>query len=109
MASMPEPMNPSANRAPAHRPARGWRALAASAALLRLVWPWACRVAEVDTMIANMTRLLNAIPVITSSREARSFRRAFVGARSSSGTARRPCSGSSRMSSSRWADCQKNR
>ena len=81
MASMPEPMNPSANRVSAIPPAAGLRACAACAALVIVVLPLAPIVAPVETMIANMTRFENAIPVKSSSRLVRSFsfgRRRFV-------------------------------
>jgi hypothetical protein len=76
MASSPLPMKPGANSALAKWPAKGLNASAGWAALWMLVLWWLCRVWAVATMMANMTRLENVMPVKTSRRLVACLRRA---------------------------------
>ena len=79
MASSPLPMKPSANSALAKWPAKGLSASAAWGALWMLVLWWLCRVWAVATMMANMTRSENVMPVKTSRRLVACLRRARRG------------------------------
>src|SRR5882724_3867596 len=60
--------NPNAKSVPAHLPANGTNALAASAASVMLRCPWAYSVAAVQTMMKNTMAMQLTLPISTSAR-----------------------------------------
>ena len=96
-------MMPSANSAKAKSPAIGRSAAAASAALVMLVMPCACKVTAVASMIASATRLEKPMPTQVSMPMRRNSRGAARGLRRS-GALPWSC-----ISSTSCAACQKKR
>ena len=101
-------MKPMEKTADASGPAIGSSAFAASAAVLMVAGPLRPIVEEVATMMANIAAVLTSMPMNTSIRARKSLVPALRGLRSGKGLDASLVPDSARISSMRWALCQKN-